>query len=142
MIESLTLLLRVAGAGLLLLSALHIPIGRHLRWREESARLTPVNASIFRVHAFFICLVLVIMGLPCLLDPRIFIEPTRAGAWLSWSFAGFWTTRLYCQWFVYGANLWRYKRCETGFHWWFTFVWAALAGLFVTCGFWQAGWLK
>ena len=141
MIELLTIALRVAGAGLLLLAVLHVPIGRHLQWREDAARLTPVNASIFHVHAFFICLILVIMGLPCLLDPRVFLEPTRAGAWLSWSFAAFWAIRLYCQWFVYEADLWRNKRLETALHGWFTFVWAALTALFTACGLLQAGWI-
>lgn len=60
--------LRLAGAGLLLLAILHGSIARTLRWREDIAWLTPINAAIFRVHNFFICLVLVLMGLPCLLD--------------------------------------------------------------------------
>ena len=141
MIELLTLALQGAGAGLILLALLHIPIGRHLQWREDAARLTPVNASIFHVHAFFICVMLVIMGLPCLLDPRVFLEPTRAGAWLSWSFAAFWALRLYCQWFVYEADLWRQKRFETAMHAWFTLVWMALTILFTACGLRQVGWI-
>ncbi len=141
MIDTLPIFLRIAGLGLLLLSILHIPIGRHLQWREDAARLSPVNAAIFHVHALFICVVLVIMGLPCLADPGIFLEPTRAGAWLSWSFAGFWTIRLYCQWFVYAGELWRGKRFETAIHWAFTGVWTGLAALFTACGLHQSGWL-
>ena len=139
MIDHLTLLLRIAGAGLILLSVLHVPIGRQLKWREDVARLTPVNASIFHVHTFFICLVLVMMGLPCLLEPRIFLDQSRAGTWLAWSISAFWLVRLYFQWFVYQADLWRGKRMETAVHWWFTFVWASLAALFAACGLWQAG---
>jgi hypothetical protein len=142
MIETLTLLLRVAGAGLILLAALHVPIGRRLNWRDEGARLSPVNASIFRVHAFFIALVLVMMGLPCLLDPSAFLERSRAGAWLAWSFSVFWTIRLFFQWFVYPWNLWRGKRMETFVHAWLTLVWFSLAALFVLCGAWQAGWFR
>jgi hypothetical protein len=141
MIESLTILLRIAGAGLLLLAALHIPIGRKLKWSEDARRLTPVNAAIFHVHTFFICLVLVMMGLPCLLDPGILIEKSRAGAWLAWSVSGFWAIRLYFQWFVYQSNLWRGKRMETAVHVWFTIVWSGLTALFGFCGMWQAGWL-
>lgn len=139
MIDALPLLLRIAGAGLILLSALHVPIGRHLRWRDDSARLSPVNAAIFRVHALFICVVLIIMGLPCLFDPGVFLERTRAGAWLSWSFAGFWAIRLYCQWFVYGRELWRNKRFETAMHFCFTGIWLGLTALFAACGLRQAG---
>ncbi len=142
MIEALAILLRIAGAGLILLAVLHVPIGRHLNWREDVARLTPINASIFHVHNFFICVVLVMMGLPCVFDPQVFLEQSRAGAWLSWSFAIFWAIRLYFQWFVYQADLWRGKRMETCMHWWFTFVWSALTLLFAACGIVQRGWLE
>lgn len=141
MIETLATLLRVAGAGLILLAVMHVPIGRHLKWREDAARLTPVNESIFHVHAFFICLVLVMMALPCVFDPRVFLEKSRGGAWLAWSFAAFWAIRLYFQWFVYRIDLWRGKRMETLMHGWFTLVWTALTSLFAACGCVQAGWL-
>lgn len=133
----LVLLLRVAGAGLILLAVLHLPIGRHLKWREDAARLTQVNAAVFHVHTFFICLVLVIMGLPCLLDPTVFLERSRAGAWMAWSYSAFWAIRLYFQWFVYRADLWRGKRMETAIHLWFTVIWTALALLFAACGLLQ-----
>jgi len=142
MIDLLALLLRVAGAGLILLAVLHIPIGKQLRWIEDCKQLTPVNASIFHVHTFFICLVIVMMALPCLFDPAVFLTPSRAGAWLSWSFAAFWLVRLYFQWFVYKVDLWRGKRMETAVHWWFTFVWIALSGVFGACGAVQAGLLQ
>jgi hypothetical protein len=142
MIDLLTILLRVAGVGLILLAILHVPIGRYLKWGEEGGRLSLVNASIFRVHAFFICVLLVMMGLPCLLEPTIFLEPSRAGGWLAWSFSGFWAIRLYVQWFVYPWDLWRGRRMETGVHIGFTGIWIGLTGLFAACGFWQSGWLR
>ena len=138
----LPILLRIAGGGLILLALLHIPIGRQLRWSEDSRNLTPVNAAIFHVHTFFICLVLVLMGLPCLLEPAVFLTPTHAGAWVSWSFAAFWAIRLYFQWFVYAADLWRGKRLETWMHAGFTLVWTALTALFSTCGAVQVGWIR
>jgi len=142
MTDILEMLLRIAGAGLILLAILHVPIGRRLRWSEDARQLTPVNRSIFHVHTFFICLVLVMMGLPCLLEPSIFTRSSRAGLWLAWSISAFWALRLYFQWFVYQADLWRGKRMETAVHWWFTFVWAALAALFAACGMLQAGWIS
>lgn len=141
MIETMTLLLRFAGAGLFLLAVLHLPIGRHLKWGEDAKKLSPVNQSVFHVHTIFICVVLVMMALPCLFEPRIFIETSRAGSWLAWSFAAFWGLRLYFQWFVYQAHLWRGRRLETVVHWSFTFIWAGLTALFAVCGIWQAGWI-
>ena len=142
MTELLSILLRVAGVGLLFLSAIHIPIGRELRWREDASRLTPTNQAVFHVHTIFICLVIVMMGLPCVVDPSVFLERTRAGAWMAWSFAGFWAARLYCQFFVYSSKLWRGKRRETIIHWIFTVLWIALTVLFAACGCRQAGWLN
>jgi hypothetical protein len=49
--------------------------------------------------------VLVLMGLPCLLDPVVFLEKSRAAKWTTWSFSAFWFTRLYVQWFVYEVDL-------------------------------------
>lgn len=142
MIDLLPIFLRIAGAGLLLLAIIHIPLGKALNWKDELQRLSLVNATIFRVHDFFVCMVVVIMGLPCLLDPQVFLVPTRAGAWLSWSFAAFWAVRLYFQWFFYPAELRRGKPRETALHWWFTCVWTGLTALFATCGAIQAGWLR
>ena len=140
--DALTVLLRVAGVGLILLAWLHVPIGRRLKWREDAARLSVVNASIFRVHTFFICFTLVMMGMPCLLEPSVFLETSDAGAWLAWSFSAFWATRLFFQWYVYPRDLWRGKRTETVVHAWLTIVWLSLATLFAACGMWQRAWLR
>jgi hypothetical protein len=140
--DALTVLLRVSGIGLILLAFLHVPIGRYLKWREDAARLSEANASIFRVHTFFICLTLVMMGLPCVAQPSVFLENSSAAAWMAWSFSAFWATRLFFQWFVYPASLWRGKRNETLAHFWFTIVWFVLAALFAACGLWQRAGLK
>lgn len=139
--EVLIPLLRFAGAGLILLAILHVPIARRLRWREEAARMSAVNAAVFHVHNLFICLVLVAMGLPCLFDPGVFFEQSRGVAWGTWSLCGFWGVRLWCQWCVYPAGLWQGKRFETGVHWFCTAVWLGLTVLFGLCGAWQAGWI-
>ena len=142
MIETLSMLVRVAGATLILLAGLHVPVGRHLKWREERARLSPANAIIFLVHTFFICFVLVMMGLPCLLEPAVLLEKSRAGLWLAWSFSAFWTVRLFFQWFVFPKSLWHGKQMETIAHISFSILWLGLSALFTACGLWQMGWLK
>lgn len=142
MTELLTVLLRLAGAGLILLAWVHIPIGRKLRWKEEGDLLSAANRQIFHVHTFFICLVLVLMGLPCLVAPGIFLERTQAGLWLAASLSAFWLIRLYFQFFVYRIDLWRGKRMETLLHWWFSIVWLALTLLFAACGMHQLDWFR
>jgi hypothetical protein len=142
MTSRLDILLRIAGTVLLLLAALHWPISRSLKWRQESLLLSPANAAVFRVHAVFICLILVLMGLPCIAEPRVFLERTRAGGWLAWTFAAFWTARLYIQWFVFPRTLWLGKRFETRVHFTCTAIWIFLAVLFLVCGAHQAAWLR
>ena len=142
MIIILAVLLRIAGAILLILAALHQPISRLFRWREESLLLSPVNAAVFRVHALFIVLILVLMSLPCLVDPWTFLEKSRAGAWMAWTFAAFWAARLHVQWFVFPHSLWRGKATETRVHFIFTVLWLFLAAIFLVCGARQTGWLQ
>ena len=142
MTELLSPALRIAGAGLILLGILHVPIGRHLRWREESARMSPVNEKIFHVHSLFIGVVLVAMGLPCLIEPSVLLEKSRAAVWGAWSLAAFWGLRLWCQWFVYRRELWHQKPFETAMHALFTVIWTCLTTLYVLCGAWQCGWLR
>ena len=142
MTELLPPALRLVGAGLIALAVLHVPIARHLRWREDTARLSPVNRDIFHVHNFFICLVLVAMGLPCLIEPSLLLDRSRPGAWGAWTLAAFWAARLWCQWFVYRRQLWRGKKFETAMHWLFTAIWTALTTLFTLCAARQSGWLE
>lgn len=142
MVEILAPALRLAGAGLIVLAVLHVPIARHLRWREDAARMSPVSTDVFHVHAFFICFVLVAMGLPCLIEPSLLLERSRPAVWGAWTLAAFWAARLYCQWFVYRRELWRGKKFETAIHWLFTGIWTALAALFTLCAAHQCGWLE
>ncbi len=140
--STLAILLRIAGAMLLLLAVMHAPIGRKLKWCEESLLLSPVNTAIFRVHALFICLILILMALPCIADPWVFLERNRAGGWLAWTFAAFWSARLYVQWFVFPRTLWVGKSFETKVHYIFTSLWIFLTTLFVVCAAHQAAWLQ
>ena len=142
MIELLAPGLRLAGAGLLALALLHVPIARRLRWREEAALMSPLSEDIFHVHGFFICVALVGMGLPCLFEPSVLLEKSRAGLWGAWLLAAFWALRLWCQWFVYRRVHWAGKRLETAMHSIFTAVWLYLTAIFALCGAWQCGWLR
>ncbi|MCW1921092.1 hypothetical protein OKA05_00915 [Luteolibacter arcticus] len=140
MTEILAPLLRFAGAGLIVLAFLHLPMGRRLLWKEDAARMSVLNAAVFHVHTFFICLAVLLMGVPCLLDPGVLLEKSRAGLWGSWSLCLFWLCRLWCQWFVYLPSWWKGLRFETAMHWVFTGIWLFLTVLFGLCGAIQSGW--
>lgn len=142
MSDLLSTMLRVAGVGLFLLALVHVPVARHFKWREDAERLSRVNASIFRIHAFFICLALVGLGLPCLIEPTVFLEGSRASQWLAWSTSILWVIRLVWQWVMFPSDLWRGQPLRIMAHVWLTIVWAFLALLFAACGAYQAGWLR
>lgn len=132
--------LRVAGAGLILLALLHVPISRELKWKEDAKKLSPMNESVFHVHTFFVCLVLVIMGLPSLLTPEALLEKSLLGKWTAISWSVFWFIRLYCQWFVYRSDLWKGNPRDTVIHYWFTLVWIYLSTLYGLVAAVQFGW--
>lgn len=135
----LLVVLRLAGAGLIALSLLHVPMGRQLRWSEEAARMSQAGESIFHVHTLFVCVMLVLLGLPALLTPRVFLDVSPAGAWLAGMGLAIFALRLWVQWFVFPAALWRGKQFETAMHLLFTVIWSALTLLFALCVLVQLG---
>ena len=104
--------------------------------------MTEVNASVFHAHAFFICVVLLGMGLPALVEPTVFTTPSRAALWGCGFLTAFWALRLVAQWTHYRPSWWRGKRFETAMHWLFTGVWLFLTVLFAACTAVQAGWIE
>jgi hypothetical protein len=103
--------------------------------------MSQLNATVFHVHTFFVCLVLVAMGLPALLEPGVFLLHSRAGLWVSCSLAVFWFCRLIAQWTVYRPSWWHGQPLESAMHWVFTVVWLFLTLLFAACSARQFGWL-
>lgn len=130
---TLELVLRVAGLLLLVLAVAHVFIAKHFQWRQESERLSPFNAQMLLVHAFFIALVVGMMGALALVWPETLATPSALGKPVTAGLTVFWTIRLYFQWFVYDHSLWRGKRFETGMHLLFTAFWIFLIVLFGAC---------
>ena len=116
--------LRIVGASLIVLSFAHLYFARHLEWRTDAARLTPVNRQIFHVHAFFICLTVAMMGALCLLFPQHLLARSALARLILIGLVTFWATRLVFQWFVYDASLWRGHRTNTLVHVAFTLLWS------------------
>jgi hypothetical protein len=119
----LTLLLRLTGLSQLVLASTHLYFARRFNWREEARRMMRLNEQIFHVHTFFICLILVMMGLLSSMAPEALLQPSLLGRWVDSGLALFWLARLVCQWFVYDSELWRGKTPETVVHVIFTFTW-------------------
>ena len=124
--------LRIVGVLMLVLVAINFYLPRYLNWRRELASLSLINRQIMKVHAGFICVLLVMFAALALLCTRDLLEPTRLARTLLAALAAFWFLRLLTQWLVYDRSLWRGRRFETIVHFVFTAVWTYFAGTF-TC---------
>jgi hypothetical protein len=129
---SLALHLKLAGLGLILLAFAHLAFPRRFQWREELARLSPLNRQMFQVHVFFIALVLVLFGGLSLFLTEALLLPGPLSRAVVGSFVLFWALRLYVQLFVYDRALWRGHRFNTVVHVCFTAFWAYLVGVYAT----------
>jgi hypothetical protein len=125
--------LRLIGILLLMLAAAHVPFARHFRWREEAAKLSPFNRQVLLVHAFFIGLVLAMIGTLVLIWPHALLTPNALGAPITGGLTLFFVVRLYVQWFVYERSLWQGKRFETAMHLLFSVFWLVLVVVFGGC---------
>jgi hypothetical protein len=123
--------LRVAGALQILLALLHLAFPKRFQWKEELARLSPLNRQIFIVHTFFICLVLVLIGTLSLLAANTLLEPSRLSRLVLGGITLFWALRLLCQFFVYDASLWRGQRFNTVMHGVFSLLWFYLTAVYL-----------
>lgn len=122
--------LRIAGALQIILALLHLAFPRRLRWPEELARLSLLNRQIFHVHTLFVCVVLAMIGALSLLAPAALLEPTALSRLVLTGIAAFWALRLYCQWFVYDASLWRGLPVQTTVHIVFSLLWIYLTAVY------------
>jgi hypothetical protein len=118
--------LRLAGALQIALAAMHLAFPKRFQWKDELARLSPLNRQMFLVHTAFICFVLLLFGSLSLLAPHLLLDATPLARFVAGGIAAFWTLRLFAQWFVYDRSLWRGDRFNTTVHVTFSLLWAYL----------------
>lgn len=123
-------MLRLSGIFLLCLFVLNFFVPRKFKWAEELPRLSLLNRRIFQVHAIFIALILLMMGLLLVTLPHALLAPDPLARAVCTGLAIFWAVRLWMQWFLYDAELWRGKTFETLMHFAFTGLWLLLVATF------------
>jgi hypothetical protein len=129
---SLAVHLQVAGTALILLALLHSAFPRRFNWREETARLSPLNRQIFFVHSFFIAVTLALFGVLSFVIARSLAAPSAVSRTVLGGFVVFWLLRLLTQLFVYDASLWRGDRFKTAVHVLFAAFWTYLVSVYGT----------
>ena len=127
----LLLNLKIAGSCMLALSALHFVFPKRFNWKEDLAKLQDINRQIFLVHCFFICLVLVLLGVLCTFYGEAFLQGGELRKLIAGGCAIFWGARLFVQHFVYDSKLWRGKTLETFVHVIFTLLWSYFTFVFL-----------
>ena len=125
-----TLHLRICGALLILLAALHPMIARRFRWNTELNDVSLFTRQVFWVHTFFICVVLVQFGVLSLIFAPALLEDTLLAKLVLTGFVAFWGLRLLVQQFVYSPVLWRGNRVNTIAHMAFTVLWSYLVAVY------------
>src|SRR5574339_526406 len=108
--------LQVAGALQIALSLAHFGFARRFGWREDLQRVSLLTRQIFWVHTGFLMLVLVGFGSVSLLHPNELLAGGPLARFSLISLTVFWTTRWYCQFFVYRPELWRGNTLHTAAH--------------------------
>lgn len=95
------LLVRIAGAGLLLIVVANFIAPGMLGYRENLERCDRFFGQVFAVHAAYIILTVGAMGVFCLWRPEFFREGGEVGRALAGFMALFWTSRVITQLFHY-----------------------------------------
>ncbi len=121
--------LHILGTVFTVLALAHIGFPRYFKWKIELAPLSTINRQMMQVHAAFIAVVVLLMGLLCLTSAADLVS-TVLGRRICMMLGVFWTLRLAVQLFVYSPSLWRGKLFETTVHIVFSLLWAYSAGTF------------
>jgi hypothetical protein len=118
-----------AGILLILLSLIHFIFPRYFHWKRELHSLSLINRQLMYIHAFFIALIVFLMGILCLTSSQELIQ-SSFGKKISLGLSFFWACRLAIQFFGYSSKTWRGKKFETTIHILFTGFWIYLSTLF------------
>ena len=120
---SLVIHLKIIGVALMLLAAMHLVLPKWCDWTGELARLSLLNRQLMQVHTFFIALIVLLFGALTFFCTDDLLSKSRLAQIILAGFAVFWAIRLYVQFFVYDAKLWRGRRFETTVHILFACFW-------------------
>jgi hypothetical protein len=126
----LELQFKIVGVLFIFLAVVHAFFPNRFRWRQELGPLSLINRQMMYVHLFFIALLIFLLGLLCLTSSDALLN-TALGRRISLGLALFWAIRLYFQFFVYSAQLWKGKPFETTMHIFFSFFWAYASTVFL-----------
>lgn len=122
--------LKIIGILLIVLAIVHFAFPRYFNWQQELSSLSLINRQLMYVHAFFIALVVFLMGLLCLTSAHELFN-TNLGKKICLGLTIFWSIRLYVQFFGYSSKTWIGKQPETIIHILLSLLWTYMAVVFI-----------
>ena len=129
---NLTLCLQFAGILQIITAAANFILPTILRYDENLAQVSRIIRQIFHIHALYIVIVLIGLGLACLCLTHELLGPGRLGRCLCAYLTFFWGLRSVIQFFYYD----RATREEHPFgSFFFGFVFLALTTIFALATF-------
>jgi hypothetical protein len=90
---------------MLVLAFGHSYLANLLDWKDDLAKLKPINAQVFFAHTFFLTGGIALLGLACLFFAPAMTAKSTLGAVASACFAMCWMSRLVCQFVVFKAQI-------------------------------------
>lgn len=134
-IDWLQWLLMAAAMGQLLLAVINLRIDRILSWNQHLATLPLLLREVFKVHQWFISVILTIFGVLTLRFAGILADGSSdLGRWLCFAIAGFWGLRTMLQWTFYSSTHWKGIPKETAIHWFLTIAYGGCAVVYFLGG--------
>lgn len=103
--DALIWLLRVAGVGHFAVVAASTAAPRVLQWREELARLSPLNRQIFSTYAGYVLTINLLFGILAVAAPHWLVERTPLAAAVCGFIFAYWAVRLVLQFVYYDGSL-------------------------------------
>lgn len=122
--------IQIIGVLLMFLAIIHVGFPKYFKWKIELKSLSLINSQMMTTHTFFIALTVFLIGLLCVTSSTDLVE-TVLGKRISLGLGVFWLIRLFFQFFVYSALLWRGKKFETVMHILFTLFWMYMSSIFL-----------
>ncbi len=107
--------LQIIGIVFLGLAVMHIGFPSYFHWKTDLHSMSLINRQMMQVHALFIAITVLMMGLLCLIyHEELLTSPL--GKIISLGFGLFWLFRLLIQLFGYSPKLWLGKPFESMVH--------------------------
>jgi|KBSSwiStaDraftv2_1062776.scaffolds.fasta_scaffold156960_2 hypothetical protein len=126
---SLALHLRAVGLIMAGLVAVNVCVPGRLGWKEDLARVSPLNRQIFVAHTVFLILLLALLAALFLACADALLEPGRLSRAVLSGLIAFWGLRMLMQWFFYSPAHWRGDRFRTLAHGVFSLAWIYVTGV-------------